>query len=344
MRASRWSYPPILARCAALIGLVLAGSCSRSPDSVTSPPVGAAARVGHCVDLSAAIAAEEVGSDAVLELPGVTGIGAGVDRGRAVVVVFVERADVSGVPDRLDGVRVVSATTGTLRPFALTGAYRPVPIGVSVGNANDCVPGTLGCVLASGRRRYFLSANHVFARQNQAVIGEAEVQPSHPDADPACGPAPAASIVGTLAEFEPVIYDGHTPNLMDAAIAEVGMVKVTCATLPDYYGAPSATAAAATVGLAIQKVGRTTELTQGTIKAVNAKVKVTFPSGTALFTGQILTSNAFGQFGDSGSLVVTDDGSRRPVGMLIGGSNNGSGIVTPIGPILSRFGATISTN
>jgi hypothetical protein len=288
--------------------------------------------------------AEESGADAVLGLPGVTGIGAGSDRGRAVIVVFTERAGVAGVPNRINGVRVVTEISGTFRPFSLTGLYRPVPIGVSAGNTNECLPGTLGCVLEIRQRRFFLSANHVFARQNQGAVGEAIVQPSRPDADPACGPSPSTNTVATLADFEPVVYDGHTPNIMDAAIAEVGTVKVTCATLPSYYGAPGATPASAANGLPIQKVGRTTELTRGTIKAVNAKVKVTFPSGVALFTGQVLTSNNFGRFGDSGSLVVTDDGTKRPVGMLIGGGNTGSGIVSPIGPILARFGATICTN
>ena len=92
------------------------------------------------------------------------------------------------------------------------------------------------------------------------------------------------------------------------------------------------------------KVGRTTELTRGEIKAVNVKAKIVFPSGTAVFVNQILTSRAFGDFGDSGSLVVTDDGTKRPVGMVIGGTNNGTAIVTPIGPILTRFGATVCSN
>jgi len=91
------------------------------------------------------------------------------------------------------------------------------------------------------------------------------------------------------------------------------------------------------------KLGRTTELTRAQVKAINLKVKITFPAGTALFTNQVLTSPGFGGFGDSGSLVVTDDAARSAVGIVIGGVSNGAAIVSPIGPILSRFNARICT-
>ena len=68
---------------------------------------------------------------------------------------------------------------------------------------------------------------------------------------------------------------------------------------------------------------------EGLVKAVNAKVKLTFPSGTALFVDQIITSKAFGDFGDSGALVVTNDANASAVGIVIGGSNVGGAIVTP---------------
>lgn len=150
-------------------------------------------------------------------------------------------------------------------------------------------------------------------------------------------------MAGTLADFQTVVYDAHTQNTMDAAIA-LPSVGVTCATPAGFYGSPSATIADATPKLAVQKLGRTTELTHAQIQAVNAKIKITFPSGVALFVNQIMTTQSFGDFGDSGALVVTDDGTNRPVGMVIGGGSNGSAVVTPIAPILARFGATICTH
>jgi hypothetical protein len=282
--------------------------------------------------------------DALLALPGVVGVGTTFDgAGRAQLVAMVERATVA-LPARFSGVTVTRLVTGEFRPFALTGTYRPAPIGVSVGNANECLPGTIGCVLDIGARKYLLSANHVFARQNQATLGESIVQPSRPDADAACGAPPASLVIAHLSDFQTIVYDGRTPNTMDAAIAEVASPSsVSCATPAAFYGFPSATVAAPATRLPIMKVGRTTELTRGEIKAIDVRVKIKFPSGTAVFDEQMLTSRAFGDFGDSGSLVVTDDGTKRPVGIVIGGTNNGTAIVTPIAPILARFNATICT-
>lgn len=289
-----------------------------------------------------AVADLEAGGTDVLALPGVTGIGLGRDgRGAPVALVLLERPGVAGIPRRMGSLDVKTEVVGPIRAFALTGRYRPIPIGVSAGNAIECLPGTIGCVLEAQGKRYLLSANHVFARQNQAAIGEAIVQPSLPDADPSCSSGPPPTLAARLSDFEPVVYDGHTPNLFDAAIAELTEGDGPCATLAAFYGTPSREPVPPLLDAPILKVGRTTELTRGTIKAVDVKVKVTFPAGTAVFVGQILTTKEFGAFGDSGSLVVTDDGEFHPVGILIGGSSTGAAIASPIGPILERFAATV---
>jgi hypothetical protein len=329
----------------ALMSLLLLASCA-GPDGdrplTATGTAPLAPRLAIDAGIAAATTAQEAVSGVVLDLPGVVGTGVGRGaRGEAVIVVLLEHVRVKGVPETFDGIRVVREVVGPLRGFALTDRYRPVPIGVSTGNAIECLPGTIGCVLESHGTRYLLTANHVFARQNQATIGELIAQPSLPDADPACAASPPNVKVARLADFEPVIYDGRTPNRMDAAIAELTTTDFSCATLPAFYGLPSSQPATAVAGSAILKVGRTTELTRGTIKAINLKVKVTFPAGTALFVDQILTSKGFGAFGDSGALAVTDDGAFHPIGIVIGGSSNGTAIVSPIGPILERFQATV---
>jgi hypothetical protein len=55
----------------------------------------------------------------------------------------------------------------------------------------------------------------------------------------------------------------------------------------------------------------------------------------------MMTSKAFGGFGDSGALVVTDDAGRNAVGMVFAGGSNGTAVVNPIAPILARCGATL---
>ncbi|HKQ59309.1 MAG TPA: hypothetical protein VJY35_15710 [Candidatus Eisenbacteria bacterium] len=292
-------------------------------------------------DLAAAAVELESASDMLLELPGVVGVGlARGPSGAPVALVLAERARIAGVPLRVGTLDVQTEVVGPIRAFALTDRYRPVPIGVSAGNAIDCLPGTIGCVVNAGGRQCLLSANHVFARQNQAQIGEAITQPSLPDADPTCTQAPPPTVVARLTDYQPVVYDGHTPNRFDAAIAEL-IDGSSCATLPAFYGQPSSQPSPPLLHAPILKVGRTTELTRGSIKAIDVKVKITFPAGTALFVGQILTTKQFGAFGDSGSLIVTDDGAYHPVGIVIGGGSNGTAIASPIGPILERFGASV---
>jgi hypothetical protein len=304
--------------------------------------------------LQIAIQTQELFSGQLMALPGVVGTGAFIDDlGKPEVVVMLANAAPSGVPSVLNGVKVVQVVTGLLRPWSLTGTYRPVPIGVSAGNDEhnvSCVPGTIGAVVTKGGQQYLLSANHVVARQNQAQVGEDIIQPSQPDLPNPCSPSPATALVAHLSDFEPVVYDGHTQNTMDAAIALVDpSVTPSCSTPAGGYGFPgfAGTLADNEPGkdprVPIMKMGRTTELTHGTTKAVNVKAKITFSSGTALFVNQILTSPGFGDAGDSGALVVIDTANKISIGMLIGGGTNGSGIVSPLVPILQRFQASLCT-
>jgi hypothetical protein len=318
--------------------------CGSHPTSPQARAIPTTTAAGRAAQLALAVQTQNASSDSLLARTDVVGTGASLaTNGSAQVLVLMRCAPTSPLPSSINGVPVVTQLTGTVQPWAMNTVYRPLVIGVSAGNANECVPGTIGCVVMRGSRAYLLSANHVFARQNQALLGENIVQPSMVDLSSTCAPPPSSAVVAQLTDFTPVSYDGKTQNTMDAAIAEVSLPasQVSGSTPPGYYGFPSSTVAPATEGMAIQKLGRTTLLTRGQVKAVNVKTKITFPSGTAVFVGQIMTSPGFGGFGDSGSLVVTDDGTRRPVGLLIGGSNNGSGIVTPIGPVLSRFAAVV---
>lgn len=337
------------AALASLLVLASAGCGTRAtaPLARTGAPDHSPDAATRVVQLHRAISAQELASTDLLSRTDVVGTGAALSlTGGAQVLVLLVSTPTTPLPTTIDGVPVVAQIVGSLRPWSLTTTARPLVIGVSAGNANECTPGTIGCVVQRGAHRYVLSANHVFARQNQALLGEIIVQPSLPDLSADCSPAPPSAAVAQLTDFTPVVYDGRTANTMDAAIAELTLPssQFSASTPPGYYGFPSSTLAAVVDGMAIMKLGRTTELTHGQVKAVNVKTKIVFASGTAVFTGQVMTSPGFGGFGDSGSLVLTDDGTRRPVGMLIGGTSNGSGIVTPIGPVLARFNVTVTSH
>lgn len=134
---------------------------------------------------------------------------------------------------------------------------------------------------------------------------------------------------------------------MDAAIAQLLSPSGTsCGTLAQFYGVPSATTLAASIGLQVEKVGRTTELTVGSIRFINVTVLIQYNGiggPAAKFVGQIKTYDNFCNGGDSGSLVVTtDDENHRPVGLLFAADLGKWGAyLNPIDTVLARFGATI---
>ena len=134
---------------------------------------------------------------------------------------------------------------------------RPVPIGVSTGLA-DFATGTLGARVSNGPAVYALSNNHVFAGVNMASIGDPILQPG-PIEDGGIDPDDR---IGTLADYQEIDFSG-SPNTMDAAIALTTTGDVGTATLPDGYGSPSSTTVPASVGLQVQKYGRTTGFTTG---------------------------------------------------------------------------------
>jgi len=279
----------------------------------------------------------------LVKIDGIVGTGTTVNNnGNLAVMVFAERPGVAGIPAAVDGLPVVVEVSGKFEALKLIERYRPVPIGVSVGNNLECAAGTIGCQLWIGGQKYLLSNNHVLARENEGAIGEDIVQPGRYD-NKRCANNVATDKVGELADFEPLKFDG-SDNILDAAIAVYTISDLTCATPSAFYGYPSATTAAAYVGQPVRKVGRTTEQTMGTIIAVNVSTWCGYSSGNAWFVNSLYTSDKFSKAGDSGSLVVTDDGNYNPVGLLYGGSRQGNSLLCPIDDVLQRFGATICDN
>lgn len=328
----------------ALLALVattlLWSGCGNQSAEVTSPQSILTSNFAD--QFAKTVGVQERHTDRLMAIDGVVGTGAGINAsGSPVIKVFTKRANVRNLPTELDGVPVVIEETGEFTAFSLTGRYRPVPIGVSVGNNLECAAGTIGCVVFIGGQKYILSNNHVLARENLAAVGEDIVQPGRYDIQ--CANNVATDKVADLTDFEPLKFDG-TSNYIDAAVALYSTTEVTCATLPTFYGYPSGTVATAAVGMAIKKVGRTTEQTVGTITAVNVTINVGYTRGTAKFVGQIMTSRKFCKSGDSGSLVITNDGTNRPVALLFGGTKTGEAILNPIGSVLTRFNATICSN
>ncbi len=233
---------------------------------------------------------------------------------------------------------------------------RAVPIGVSSGTTASiveedgfvsCSSGTLGARLKStaGSAVYALSNNHVYALENTASIGSDIVQPGPIDTDPVCDDI-AADIIGDLAAFVLIEFDDEANNKVDAAIASTTTGLVGTGTPDDGYGIPSSTPFGGDLlGLSVQKYGRTSGLTKGTVSGIIATINIGYSTGTARFINQIVVSGSKGGFikpGDSGSLLVVDDAGNAPVGLLYAGTRGGkTAIANQIGDVLSELSGLV---
>ena len=253
----------------------------------------------------------------------------------------------------------------------------PMPLGGSGGNngdldargetVTDCCGGTLGALIADNTgRQYLLSNNHVLARSDHGVAGDAIVQPGLIDNN--CTPngdGPGTTPVATLASWLPL----KSPQTnADAAIAQVSSSRVVDAggailelgtRRPDgtlTSGAPGVTSTngkgeTAHLSMQVAKSGRTTGLTCGAVSAVDVDIAVDYFEDcaetrhylTKVFTHQLaLSGDRFSDAGDSGALVV-DAANAEPVGLFFAGGVDASGVVegvaTPAPEVLSELGA-----
>jgi hypothetical protein len=281
---------------------------------------------------------------------GIIGTGVRVTgEGESIVVYAVtpSHAAAARIPERLENYDVHVVVTGRIDAVRATNPQvkaRPAPSGFSVGHP-DITAGTIGAkVKDANGNNYILSNNHVIANSNAASIGDATLQPGPYDG------GTAADQIGTLADFE-VIVMGGASNTMDAAIALVNGADLTGSTPADAYGAPGTSVySGGLLNKGVQKFGRTTGLTTGTVSETNVTVSVCYvPRGmfscaeAATFTGQIgISPGTFSAGGDSGSLIVTNDSQKDLVGLLFAGSSTRT-LANPIGPVLARFGVSIDT-
>src|SRR5439155_886584 len=103
----------------------------------------------------------------------------------------------------------------------------------------------------------------------------------------------------------------------------------------------------ALLGLNVQKYGRTTKLTKGQITGINGTVTVCyevfiiFCLKSATYVDQlIIEPGSFSGGGDSGSLIVSDDQNKNPVGLLFAGSSSQT-IANRIDLVLNYFGVHV---
>jgi len=272
------------------------------------------------------------------------------------------------VPSEIDGVPVDVLEVGDLRAQVDRKArLRPAPGGVSLGHY-QITAGTFGCVVrdqASGTR-LLLSNNHVLANGNEASPEDPILQPGAAD-----GGREESDTLALLERFAPLAYnhepatcsvarfvveagnfiagaigskhrlasyreDSQATNRVDAAVARP-LIDGDISDEILEIGRVSGTAAAA-LGMAVRKSGRTTGLTTGQVTVIETTVDVDYGGRTARFEGQIL-SGPMSEPGDSGSLLVAAS-SLQAIGLLFAGSSQVT-IYNPIGDVLQALAVVL---
>lgn len=240
---------------------------------------------------------------------------------------------------------------GSVPDISRTAKYRPAMPGISIGHYK-ITAGTFGAVVydRNGGAPLILSNNHVLANCSNGKDGKAKIndhiwQPGKYDG------GTDADTIATLLRFVPVSMEVASPecqvaatverslnwaikwfrrsygvklyrmssgvNLVDAAVAKPLRDKdLETAILG--VGVPSGTAEVS-VGDKVTKSGRTSGLNTGTVKVVQATIKIGMgDAGDAVFGDQVVVTH-MAQPGDSGSLVVNE--RNQAVGLLSAGSD-----------------------
>jgi hypothetical protein len=249
-----------------------------------------------------------------------------------------------------------------------TGFYRPAPGGCSIGHYR-ITAGTLGAVVEYLGKVGILSNNHILANSNDASIGDRILQPGDYDGGefPIAklteyvpiqikdgGGFPIPPIDCPIADFFVVsanfaariansgvrvkayrVQDENPVNYVDAAFAEEwegGLLDPKILEIGDVDPLPLEPS----LGMRVQKRGRTTQRTIGTITMVDVDVEVQGYGGgsaIAIFVDQIVieadNNESFSEGGDSGSLILNMN--ANPVGLLFAGGTDNAGNKITIG-------------
>jgi hypothetical protein len=312
--------------------------------------------------------------DELLQRQGVVGVDinekvvGGRPTGELSVVVYVEekkpKADLAEdelIPEEIDGIPTdvkeekielqgaFQAVTDILPQIDAT-RYRPLRGGISMGPCraiyleppavpapgNYVTTGTLGAIVRdrTSGARMAMTNFHVACVDDTWSVGDTMAQPSRVDS----GSCPADQFGSLQRAVLSENVDGAVVTLdageaSECSIEAIGDVRGTVA---------------ATVGLAVRKRGRTTELTQGTVDSVDATVSIDYGDGLGIQTlrrqVRIVPDTAqnprFSDRGDSGSVIVSQ--ANRVVGLLFAGSTNGSATyANPIQAALDELGVDL---
>lgn len=322
--------------------------CNKESQDVVSPAPLASQQTGalsKAAQFQRVMEIQNQHTDRLMGIPGVLGVGIGLDGNQAVFHVFLNpRAGrPESVPAAIEGVRVKIIETDEFRAFDSGANHQkaytpPVPGGISTSNDQGCFAGTRGFLAYKGTTVGYITNSHVAAAGGLALCpgtapsGTNEIQPGEYDN----GCSANTTVIGTLDSFVPLVRGAY--NKVDAAFV-ASSTSLISANILD-IGTPTSSPVDPTLKMTVKKSGRTTGLTTGTISTINATVLVSYGSGcgTYKFVNQfVVTPGTFSAAGDSGSPVV--DANSNPVGLLFAGSST-STICNPITAVLTALKLT----
>ena len=255
------------------------------------------------------------------------------------------------VPQSIKGVKTDIIEVGQLQFLKLrTERIRPVQPGISIGHYKISA-GTLGAIVKDKKNGdlLMLSNNHVLANisngnDDRAKKGDEILQPGVYD-----GGTKEQDVVGHLERLIPIrrgsdvdcprarnfekllneflytirpnygvkLFKKGVENTVDCAVAKPIDGNIIDNNILDIGKVRGVVQPK--LGMKIKKSGRTTAISKGEIKLINAVVEVQITeTESAVFSEQIITT-PMSSPGDSGSLVL--DSNNKAVGLLFAGSN-----------------------
>ncbi len=300
--------------------------------------------------------------DEIMKLPGVLGMGVGLDRESrklAFLVVVDKKAEMPKLPKDIEGVPILverhepditlDGAPNCNQPCHADQQALPVEMGNSAFTVNRCSACTMGfkaCDPDTQQTVYVTNA-HCQTDANGCVgaapPGTNTSHVARQDANPVCS---IASIVGqTLQQVSPNCNANN--NTLDCA-SVTSTDDQTQMSIRD-IGVPSAFPGTVVVGDTVQKSGRTTGYTQGTVASTNFTINVSGygccgNGGVARFIGQIrvnaIGNGPFIMGGDSGSALLNMN--NEIVGLLHSGPATGlAGNANQIDDVLNALGVTL---
>jgi hypothetical protein len=232
-----------------------------------------------------------------------------------------------------------------------------VACGSSCAPSAEQYAGTFGALVRkkASNDMYVLSNNHVLAACNHVPVGMPILAPGNMDGRPgerAPGEIARHSEICALASGEPALVPPCREDVAIARVVDPALVTSWQGDISAGYDTPGV-AASPVSGMRVKKFGRTTGMTTGTIEAL-INTPTAIPYRATHFTATVWLIDVwtiradggrpFALPGDSGSLVVTEDGAAA-VGLVFAPTPQGDyGWIVPMTHILTLFGGiTLAT-